>query len=163
MWMPKHCGYLYIHAATYICSKRVIFKILSESQGLLRRQHVILSILPRNGNCREDKLGAVYVSRFIWHDFVTWGLLFNYMSWLMLLVNLHMQSKALCRIINCFFVHLCVVSRLQHGQRAVFGGGPTPCPDLPVNARADFPHCGVWTLPQRRKAKADPALARSSH
>lgn len=54
--MPKHCGYVYIHAVTYICRKSFIFPILSEAEDLLRCQHVPLSPLPRNVNCREDKL-----------------------------------------------------------------------------------------------------------
>lgn len=41
-----------------------------------------------------------------------------------------------------------------------FGDVPKLCLVPPVNERAVSPLYGVWTLPQKRKPKADPALTR---
>lgn len=72
------------------------------------------------------------------------------------------KSNVLDTLLDVYCLSLCVfvLHRWQRGRMGEFGDVPKPCLVPPANERAVSPLYGVWTLPQKRKPKADPALTR---
>lgn len=76
--------------------------------------------------------------------------------------KLKLPSHVLDTLLDVYCLSVCVfvLHRWQRGRTEELGNVPKPCLVPPVNGRAVSPLYGVWTLPQKRKPKADPALTR---